>query len=375
MQSKKHSMTSLNATTLEDSWSEMETWEEEEKESFWVNMETREGEEASWSEMEIWEEEEKESFWVNMKNQKEEEASWSEMETWEEEEASWAEMENWEEEEQQQHVEAFQEYVMTHAKVLSEQELYELPVTEHLGEGSFGTVDRVTFKGRDAIRKASKSGGDPTGFLWEARVTLEVDGAGGAPRLHALCAEPAVAVMDYAGVPLYRYLGQRCTVGTFLRVLAGLGESLAEVHDKGFVHNDLKLDNITVSGTPSSPCVHVIDFGLATRVHDSFYFDLFHLPSGLEEQEYAFFRSPELRQGKPLQPSSDVFSVGVMLRDVCACTQHPRLNELFEPLVESCLKAYPWQRPSLGTVVKVVEDMLSSLTKDEQEQILGGTEE
>ena len=67
---------------------------------------------------------------------------------------------------------------MTHAKVLSEQELFELPVTEHLGEGSFGTVDRVTFKGRDAIRKASKSGGDPTGFLCEARVTLEVDGMG-----------------------------------------------------------------------------------------------------------------------------------------------------------------------------------------------------
>ena len=218
---------------------------------------------------------------------------------------------------------------MTHANVMSEQELSELPVTEHLGEGSFGTVDRVPFKECDAIRKASKSGGDPIGFLWEAQVTLEVDGARGALRLHALSAEPAVIVMDYARVPLHRYLGQRCTVGTFLRVVAGLAESLSQVQDKGFVHNDLKLDDITVSGTPSSPCV--IDFGLATRVHDSFYFDLFDLPSGLEEQEYAFFRSPELRQGKLLQPSSDVFSIGVMLRDVCACTQHPRLNELLSP--------------------------------------------
>ena len=139
-------------------------------------------------------------------------------------------------------IENLKKYVLTHTKVISEKEMDDLPVKQYLGQGSFGSVDLVTFKGLDAIRKAVKYGRGPTGFLWESRVTLEVDGTGGAPCLHALCTEPAIAVMDYAGVPLHQITYFGCIMGTFLRIVAGLAESLAEVHAKGFVHNDIKCD-------------------------------------------------------------------------------------------------------------------------------------
>ena len=264
----------------------------------------------------------------------------------------------------------FKEYVLTHTNVMSEEEMNDLPILKHLGEGSFGTVDLVNFKGRDAIRKASKSGGDPTMFLWEARVTLEVDGAGGAPRLHALTTKPAMAVMDYAGTSLLRTLVKGCTMGTFLRVVVGLAKSLAEVHAKGFVHNDIKCDNITVTGRPSSPSVHVIDFGLATKVNDSFYFELFNWPRNPDYQHPSDYRSPELKKGEPLQPSSDVFSVGVMLRDVCKCTKHRRLNELLMPLAKACMEDWPEDRPSLSKMEQDVQNMVSILTDNEENHVL-----
>ena len=268
-------------------------------------------------------------------------------------------------------LENIKEYVLTHTYVMSQEEINDLLVTQHLGKGSFGTVDLVTFKGHKVVRKAFKYGGNPTGLLWEARVTLEVDGAGGAPRLHALSTKPAMAVMDYAGTSLFHYLLEGCTVGTFLRVVAGLAKSLAEVHAKGFVHNDIKWDNITVTGRPSSPSVHVIDFGLATKINDCFYFELFDLSNRLEDQEHFMFRSPELKKGKPLQPSSDVFSVGVMLGEACMYTKHRRLNELLMPLAKACTQEWREYRPSLSKMQQDLQDMVSILTHKEENHILG----
>ena len=42
------------------------------------------------------------------------------------------------------------------------------------------------------------------------------------------------------------------------------------------------LELIMVTGSSSSPSVHTIDFRLAMKVNDSFYFELFDLPLSLE---------------------------------------------------------------------------------------------
>ena len=133
--------------------------------------------------------------------------------------------------------------------------------------------------------------------------------------------------------------------------------------------------NITVTGSATSPSVHVIDFGLATRVNDSFYFEMFDIPSSPEVQKRFVFRSPELRRGELLHPSSDVFCVGVLLRDVCQNTKQQRLNELLMPLVEACTQEQSKNRPSLREVRQDVQDMVSNLTEKEEAQILDEEEE
>jgi serine/threonine-protein kinase len=91
--------------------------------------------------------------------------------------------------------------------------------------------------------------------------------------------------------------------------------SLAEAHGKGLVHRDLKPDNIylaKVEGAPR-PIVKVLDFGIAKVFKES------EQPlDQLKTQAGTVFgtpryMSPEQAQGKPLDPRSDLYAVGVLV--------------------------------------------------------------
>lgn len=256
--------------------------------------------------------------------------------------------------------------------VLSGAELAALHVKETLGEGSFGRVERITFQGRDAIRKSLKGAWANDTFLWECKVMLELDGAGGAPLLHAFSNKPPAVIQDYAGVRYDHWYKDNCTVGRFLRSVVGVVESLGQVHHKGFVHNDIKMDNITVSGPPSCPSFHLIDFGIASRIGESFYFDFFGMPRGLHEQECAFYRSPELKRGQPLQASSDVFSVGMLLAWVAEEMQNPDLTNYLNPFVECCIRKEPTKRPPLTGVALGLKVLMERLTEKQLAAPLDG---
>ena len=145
----------------------------------------------------------------------------------------------------------------------------------------------------------------------------------------------------------------------------GVARSVYEVHQKGFVHNDIKMDNITVSGPPSCPSFHLIDFGIASRIGQSFYFGFFGMARGLQQQECAFFRSPELKRGQPLQASSDVFSVGMLLAWVSEQMQNPDLTTYLSPFVECCTRRDPARRPPLSGVAFGVKALMGRLTEQQ----------
>ena len=81
----------------------------------------------------------------------------------------------------------------------------------------------------------------------------------------------------------------------------GIANGLAVAHRLGIVHRDLKPDNILV--TPGST-PKIVDFGLAKRVsgHDQ-------TPSRLAGTPH--YMAPELLDGHPATPASDVFALGV----------------------------------------------------------------
>ena len=118
-------------------------------------------------------------------------------------------------------------------------------------------------------------------------------------------------VMEYVdGLPLTEYcdrkrLDLRARVALFMKVC----EAVAAAHRAPIVHCDLKPANILVNadGRPV-----VLDFGIATSL----------TPGGLEEEPpldpYGSprYASPEQMRGEPLQTTSDIYSLGVILYEL-----------------------------------------------------------
>ena len=123
------------------------------------------------------------------------------------------------------------------------------------------------------------------------------------------------------------------------RLLLGICEGLDAIHKKGYLHNDIKSDNIILSDIiPKSnhaPLVWpiIIDFGKARSIqHPKTY--------KLSEKEKLYYLetythlAPELVSGeKPESIATDMFSIGIIFHKVAAIANCPQLKSLSRLLV------------------------------------------
>jgi len=102
-----------------------------------------------------------------------------------------------------------------------------------------------------------------------------------------------------------------------------LADALTHAHDRGVVHRDLKSNNVIV--TPEGR-VKVLDFGLAKRAVDM------DLTAAITEMHASLtqagtavgtlpYMSPEQLRGGPVQISSDIWALGVVLYEMAAGTR------------------------------------------------------
>jgi len=121
-------------------------------------------------------------------------------------------------------------------------------------------------------------------------------------------------VMEYvAGDPLTTLIRRGpIPEADVCRIGRSIADALAEAHEKGIVHRDIKPDNVIVSGAR----VKVLDFGIAKQVEQ-------HAvnandPTTVLTQQgmiigTVFYMSPEQALGKSLDARTDLFSLGVVL--------------------------------------------------------------
>jgi serine/threonine-protein kinase len=93
-----------------------------------------------------------------------------------------------------------------------------------------------------------------------------------------------------------------------LELASQLCDSLIEAHEKGIVHRDLKPDNIFLQTVSGREVAKILDFGIARLLEAPS-----HNTTGfIGTPAYA---SPEQVLGEPVDPRSDLYSLGVVLHE------------------------------------------------------------
>ncbi|MPC28495.1 Tyrosine-protein kinase SPK-1 [Portunus trituberculatus] len=241
---------------------------------------------------------------------------------------------------------------------LREEEMRSLDGGSFLGSGGNDSARLLQWGGAPVVRKEFHHDGELLFMMREARLMLELCGTAGVPRPLALGFQPLTVIQEFVGEPYDKFLMQ-CSVQGVLRSLDQLCRRLGEVHAQGVVHNDLKVDNITVSGSVHRPVLHVIDLGWACctgRVAGNF-----SLETG-EEDDFpreglgaeCHWMAPEVRERRSVFASGDVFSLGFMLQQIADSCIQPWLAVPLWRLGKRCAREEPSCRPCLPKVTRAL---------------------
>jgi len=198
-----------------------------------------------------------------------------------------------------------------------------------------------------------------------------------------------IAMEFVAGETLKAYLAKSgvLTPTRCLELLAPLCNALDFAHKHNVLHRDLKPENILVAKTDNGKEVlKLADFGIAKRTDLSKTKDQMLTIEG-EIFGTPHYMSPEQVLAQKLKPTTDVYSVGVMLyqmlsgklplehpraqqllvlkvsQDIAPISKtHPFVSPLFDPVLQKALTRSPSERyQSAGELLSDLEDVVTEL--------------
>ncbi len=144
-------------------------------------------------------------------------------------------------------------------------------------------------------------------------------------------------VMELVEAPSLADVGRQLSPEQVRTVGAEVAQALAAVHAKGIVHRDVKPANILMS--PRG--VKLTDFGIALNADPG---------SRLTEPGMvlatANYAAPEVLAGHPATPAGDIYSLGVVLRELLGRPAGAGLDELLDRATATDL----WRRPDAQTM-------------------------
>jgi eukaryotic-like serine/threonine-protein kinase len=138
---------------------------------------------------------------------------------------------------------------------------------------------------------------------------------------------------------------RRLSLDEVLRYGAQMADALAAAHAKGIIHRDLKPGNVMLT----KAAVKVLDFGLAKTATDQSITQS-HVVVGTPA-----YMAPEQRQGRGADARTDIYALGLVLREMAAGTPSGELQRFpphFDHVVNRCLEQDPAERWQAASDVK-----------------------
>jgi serine/threonine protein kinase/tetratricopeptide (TPR) repeat protein len=251
-------------------------------------------------------------------------------------------------------------------------------IEREIGRGGMGAVYEASradneFNKRAAI-KLVKRGMDTDFILRRFRKERQILAALDHPHIAGLLdggtTEDGLPyfVMEYIeGQPLYSYCdSNKLNITERLKLFRSICDAVHYAHQKQVVHRDIKPSNVLVTsdGVPK-----LLDFGIAKLLNPTLAGDITHDPTAtamrLMTPEYA---SPEQVQGAPTTPTTDVYSLGVLLYELLTGHRPYRLvNRAPHEIARVICEEAP-APPSI--IITRAEDLLPSLTAGDEETML-----
>ena len=248
-------------------------------------------------------------------------------------------------------------------------------VARELGSGTFGKCTKMILSGTAvAVKTTTLKEYSYDCIMYEARVMVAV--CRGHPNLPLFIGvyQDQPHTKPLLVMKFYSVAGEPCTFHQYLRdqsqchsqknmcdwvrILLGICNGLDAIHTKGFLHNDLKSDNIVLSDslpmskyTPSLWPI-IIDFGKARSMK----FPKTYKLSETEKTQYlrAYTHlAPDLVLGKnPQSVTSDIYSLGVIIGKVAVVTDSHQLK---------CISKLCINLPSSRPSIVYVQESLAGL--------------
>lgn len=148
-------------------------------------------------------------------------------------------------------------------------------------------------------------------------------------------------VMEYVdGTTLNNFLynaGKHVRNRDKMRILTQILDAVQYFHSKQIVHRDLKPENILVTHNGNN--VKIVDFGLS----DTDAYCILKHPAGTPG-----YMSPEQREEHLADVRNDIYSIGVIMRDM-------QMGWMYAPVIKRCLKNVHLRYPNVEQINRSIE--------------------
>ena len=154
-------------------------------------------------------------------------------------------------------------------------------------------------------------------------------------------------VMEWVeGETLEDFLSKQGDRQARIKIIKEIVDAIGYMHQKDVVHQDLKPENILVTSACSS--VRLIDFGLA----DAGSFSVLKKAGGTRG-----YVSPEQRNGEALDTRNDIYSFGVILKEM-------NMGRAFDKIAERCMEPIDKRYQNVSELSKALEQAGERAKKD-----------
>ncbi|XP_064098096.1 uncharacterized protein LOC135209323 [Macrobrachium nipponense] len=245
----------------------------------------------------------------------------------------------------------------TEAIIMSEAEVAELlKEGKELGAGTYGTAYKIVHKGEVAVLKVANSRlwSVKAAFRKEAKVLQALNGTGGAPLLFGTCSKPAAILMEYCpGEEFLSFINDsKNSPSLALGILPDIARELHQIHLAGYVHVDLKTDNVMVhvpEGKGKKQLKpRIIDFGIAVERRK-----VIELYPNFSDSIYPPEYTGRLSPAQP--PSGDVYSMGCLIEEYDSMPFTDHIPQHYEEIINMAKNENPRLRPTVPKLVKLLE--------------------